>query len=161
MKSSYDIHSELSDYDFSECAIAIIQSKYHDDITDILYQGALDVLRYYKVGEIYHKTTAGAFELIYASSDLIYDDELMIDGLITLGCVIKGDTDHDKFINQAVTDSIAKLTIESFTPISLGLLTVNSKQQALERSGGVEGNKGKEAALALLHSIASETNLVA
>lgn len=160
MKSSYDIHSELSDYDFSECSIAIVQSKYHNDITDVLYQGAIDVLKFYKVGEIFHRTAAGAFELIYATSDLVYDEELMLEGVITLGCVIKGDTDHDKFINQAVTDAIAKLTVDSFTPISLGLLTVNSREQAVDRAGGIHGNKGKEAALALLHCIAAETNLV-
>jgi 6,7-dimethyl-8-ribityllumazine synthase len=160
MKSSYDIHSELSDYDFAECSVAIVQSKYHGEITDILYQGALDVLKFYKVAKIYHKTAAGAFELIYATSDLVYDEELMLEGVITLGCVIKGDTDHDKFINQAVTDAIAKLTVDSFTPISLGLLTVNTVEQALDRAGGIHGNKGKEAALALLHCIAAETNLV-
>lgn len=160
MKSSYDIHSELSDYDFSECSVAIVQSKYHNDITDALYQGAVDVLKFYKVGEIFHRTAAGAFELIYATSDLVYDEELMLEGVVTLGCVIKGDTDHDKFINQAVTDAIAKLTVDSFSPISLGLLTVNSKEQALDRAGGIHGNKGKEAALALLHCIAAETNLV-
>lgn len=160
MNTSYDIHSELSDYDFSDCSIAIVQSKYHNDITDLLYQGALDVLKYYKVGEIYHRTAAGAFELIFGATDLVYDEELMLEGVITLGCVIKGDTDHDKYINQAVTDAIAKLTIDSFTPVSLGLLTVNTLEQAKERAGGIHGNKGKEAALALLHCIASETNLV-
>jgi 6,7-dimethyl-8-ribityllumazine synthase len=59
-----------------------------------------------------------------------------------------------------VTEAIAKLTLESFSPISLGLLTVNTKEQAQERAGGVHGNKGKESALALLHCIAAETNLV-
>jgi len=160
VKSSYDLHNELTDYDFSETSVVIVQSKYHDRITDALYQGALDVLKFYKVGQIYHRVTAGAFELIYATSDVVYDDELMIDGVISLGCVIKGDTDHDKYINQAVTDALAKLTVDSFIPISLGLLTVNTEEQALERSGGVHGHKGKEAALALLHSIASEINLV-
>lgn len=160
MKSSYDIHSELSDFDFSECSIAIVQSKYHDEITDILYQGVLDVLRFYKVGKIFHRTTAGAFELIYATTDVIYDDDLALDGVITLGCVIKGDTEHDRYINQTVTDSIAKLTLDSFTPISLGLLTVNTREQAMDRAGGVHGNKGKEAALALLHCLAAENRLV-
>jgi 6,7-dimethyl-8-ribityllumazine synthase len=160
VKSSYDLHNELADYDFSETSIAIIQSKYHNDITDELYQGALDVLKYYKIGQIYHRTTAGAFELIYATTDLVYDDELMLDGIICLGCVIKGDTDHDKYINQTVTDSLAKLTMDSFSPISLGLLTVNTREQALARAGGIHGNKGKEAALALLHCLAAETNLV-
>jgi 6,7-dimethyl-8-ribityllumazine synthase len=160
MKSNFDVHTELADYDFSDVAIAIVQSKYHNDITDVLYQGAVDVLKYYKVGEIYHRTTAGAFELIFGATDLVYDEELMLEGVITLGCVIKGDTDHDQYINQAVTDAIAKLTIDSFTPVSLGLLTVNTREQAIERAGGIHGNKGKEAALALLHCIASETNLV-
>lgn len=160
MYSNYDIHSEIADYDFSDSTIAIIQSKYHHDITDALYQGALDVLKYYKVGEIYHKTTAGAFELIYATSDLAFDDEILYDGIITLGCVIKGETEHDQYINGTVTDMIGKITIDTFIPISLGLLTVNTKEQAIDRTGGKLGNKGKEAALALLHSIASQPNLV-
>lgn len=156
MKSNLDFHKVLSEFDFSQTTIAIVQSKYHSHITDTLYQGALEVLKFYNVGTIYKQETAGAFELINIATELSYDDELMIDGIITLGCVIKGDTEHDVYINQAVTDSIARLVTDAFMPISLGLLTVNTEAQAIDRAGGQHGNKGKEAALALLHSIASE-----
>lgn len=160
MKSNLDFHSVLSEFDFSDYSIAVVQSKYHSHITDSLYQGAIEVLKFYNVGSIYHLETAGAYELIYATSEVVYDDELAFDGVITLGCVIKGDTDHDVYINQAVTDSLARMTTDAFIPISLGLLTVNTEAQAIERSGGAQGNKGKEAALALLHSIAAEIKKV-
>lgn len=152
------IDDALASYDFSENNIAIIQSKYHAEITDELLRGAIEVLKYYNVGSIVLLETAGAFELIYGCEKalMMLDDEEIVDGLIVLGCVIKGDTDHDVYINQAVTNSIAQSVLDNSLPIGLGLLTVNTIEQAKERAGGSYGNKGKEAALAMLHSLASE-----
>jgi len=70
--------------------------------------------------------------------------------VICLGCVIKGDTDHDQYINQAVSNELMRLSTEMLTPVIFGLLTTNDLQQALDRSGGKHGNKGEECAMAAL-----------
>jgi 6,7-dimethyl-8-ribityllumazine synthase len=75
------------------------------------------------------------------------------DAVITLGCVIKGDTDHDKYINHAVSQGITMLSIQYKKPFIFGLLTPNTMKQALERSGGKHGNKGAEVAEACLKMI--------
>ena len=71
-------------------------------------------------------------------------------GIITLGCVIKGETTHDEHINRAVSLSLMEMGIESRLPIAFGLLTCNTLEQAINRSGGTVGNKGHEAAEAVL-----------
>ena len=70
--------------------------------------------------------------------------------VITLGCVIKGETTHDEHINRSVSDALMKLGIDTRKPIGFGLLTCNTLEQALQRSGGTVGNKGNEAAEAVL-----------
>jgi len=69
----------------------------------------------------------------------------MCDAVIVLGCVIKGDTDHDIYINQAVSQGIMNLGIELDMPFIFGLLTTNDHQQAIDRAGGKYGNKGTNA----------------
>ena len=73
------------------------------------------------------------------------------DGVVILGCVIKGETTHDQHINTAISNGIAELTLQYDVPIGFGLLTCNTLQQALDRSGGSVGNKGVEAAEAAVH----------
>ncbi len=74
-------------------------------------------------------------------------------GVITLGCVIKGETTHDEHINRAVSDALMKLGVETGLPIGFGLLTCNTLEQAINRSGGTVGNKGIEAAEAVLEML--------
>lgn len=71
-------------------------------------------------------------------------------GAIALGCVIKGETTHDEHINRAVSLSLMNMGVESGMPIAFGLLTCNTTEQAIHRSGGNVGNKGHESAEALL-----------
>ena len=93
--------------------------------------------------EILH--TPGAFELPVAAKSLLKNRNS--DAVICLGCVIKGDTQHDEYINNSVATGLSQLSILSGKPIIFGLLTVNNLEQALERSGGKHGNKGIEAAV--------------
>ena len=76
-----------------------------------------------------------------------------LDGLVCLGCVIKGDTRHDEYINAAVSQGIMQLSLVSGKPVTFGLLTVENEQQALDRAGGKYGNKGDEAAQTVLRMI--------
>jgi 6,7-dimethyl-8-ribityllumazine synthase len=73
-----------------------------------------------------------------------------IAGVIAIGCVIQGETPHFTFISQAVANGIANLNISSGKPVIFGVLTTNTPEQALERAGGKHGNKGTEAAAALV-----------
>jgi 6,7-dimethyl-8-ribityllumazine synthase len=102
---------------------------------------------------MYQFLVPGGYELLYGSLKCIRDVE-NLDGIITLGCVIKGDTEHDVYINQAVAEGLADIQLKFQIPIGFGLLTVNTEQQALDRSGGNLGNKGEEVAMAVLQCIA-------
>lgn len=140
-------------FDFSKKKIAIVCSSYHGNITDVLLNGAKDVLKINGVGEVYQFVVPGGYELLYGSLKCIRDVE-KLDGIITLGCVIKGDTEHDVYINQAVAEGLADIQMNYQIPIGFGLLTVNTTQQALDRSGGKLGNKGEEVAMAVLQCLA-------
>ncbi|MBL8990500.1 MAG: 6,7-dimethyl-8-ribityllumazine synthase, partial [Phycisphaerae bacterium] len=72
------------------------------------------------------------------------------DGVVALGCIVKGQTRHDEYLAAAVTTGLGLLAAQTGVPIGLGVLTVNSQRQALERAGGAVGNKGAEAMGAVL-----------
>ena len=101
----------------------------------------------------------GAFELPLAAKSLLKSKSL--DGVICLGCVIKGDTSHDEYINQAVANGLTQLSLVSGKPAIFGLLTVNTLEQAKERSGGSHGNKGTEAAVTVVKMIDMQNQLSA
>lgn len=90
----------------------------------------------------------GAWELVYATQQVMSKSNCR--GVIALGAVIKGETTHDQHINRAVSMGLMRLSIDNGKPVGFGLLTVNSLEQAIQRSGGTVGNKGEEAANALL-----------
>lgn len=131
--------------------IGIIVSEYYfDEINKSLLKACYDQLLQANIQDqyIYIEFVPGAFELS-SGAQMIYDC-YKPDAVIILGCVIKGDTDHDKYINHAVAQGITQLSIATKKPFIFGLLTPNSMKQALDRSGGKHGNKGAEAALACI-----------
>ena len=86
----------------------------------------------------------GAFELVNGAKLLL--DTNQFDAIICIACVIKGDTPHFDYVCQGVTYGIAHLNAIQKTPVIFGVLTVDNEQQALDRCGGIHGNKGDEAA---------------
>jgi 6,7-dimethyl-8-ribityllumazine synthase len=150
----------LSDYDpsqipdGSEYTIGIIVSEYNSDITFALRDACVNALLAHNVNEeaITIDYAPGAFELPVAAQTLYFGTQC--DAVIVLGCVIKGDTDHDIYINQAVSQGIMNLGIELDMPFIFGLLTTNDHQQAVDRAGGKHGNKGTECAIAALKMLA-------
>lgn len=134
----------------SEFAFNIIVSEYHSHITFALRDGAVNLFKKHGVLEenIIVDYVPGAFELPVAASALAINN--FNNGIICIGCVIKGDTDHDIYINQAVANELCRLSADNVLPIQFGLLTTNTEQQALDRAGGKLGNKGEECALAAL-----------
>jgi 6,7-dimethyl-8-ribityllumazine synthase len=143
----------------SKYKIGIVVSAYHEQITFALRDGCIATLKKHGVQEkhIYLQMTPGAFELPLAAGWLY--DKSKADAIICLGCVIKGDTDHDVYINNAVSQALMNLSLETKAPFIFGLLTPNTEQQAKDRAGGKYGNKGDECAVAALKMLALKSNL--
>ncbi len=141
--SSYD---ENSIPDATDLHFGIVVSDWNSEITHALYEACFDTLVKHgaKAENITTEQVPGAFELP-AGAKIIAQAEKM-DAVICLGCVIKGETNHNEYINNAVAIALANLSIASSKPFIFGVLTPNDEQQAKDRSGGKHGNKGVEAA---------------
>lgn len=133
--------------------IGITVAQWHNDITESLLQGALDVLKRggIKATDILIMQVPGSFELPLSAQWLIKDTKA--DAVLCLGCIIKGETPHFDYISQAVAQGIMKVNLEHNKPVIFGVLTTNTVQQAKERSGGKHGNKGADAATAALEML--------
>ncbi len=129
--------------DFS---FAIIVSDWNEDITYALRDECVATLKANgaKAENILIHHVPGAFELPLGARIVMGQNK--VDAAICLGCVIKGETDHDIYINNAVVAGIMNLGLTSKKPVIFGVLTPNTKEQALDRAGGKYGNKGIEAA---------------
>jgi 6,7-dimethyl-8-ribityllumazine synthase len=134
--------------------VAIVVSRYNATVTERLLQGA--VLAYKQAGgqvrDLYIADAPGAFELVPICAAAA--ESGAFGGIVALGCIIKGQTRHDEFLAHAVTTRLADISVFTGLPVALGVLTVNSGKQALDRAGGPQGNKGKDAMEALLLTIA-------
>ncbi len=139
--------------DASEMRFGIIVTEWNNHITDKLLDGAASELQKRGVaeGNITVKRVPGSFELIYAAQQLAKFGH--VNGIIIIGCVIRGDTPHFDYICQGVTQGIAELNAKGDIPVVFGLLTVNTPEQAEERAGGKLGNKGEEFALTAIKMV--------
>lgn len=133
--------------------VGIAVSKYNDHITEKLRLAAIDTLIAGGIPseKILVVKVPGAWELPFAVQRLLASNELA--GVIALGAVIKGETSHDQHINRSVSHALMQLSLDHNKPVAFGLLTVNSLEQAIHRSGGNQGNKGDECAAALLECL--------
>lgn len=127
----------------------IVVSEWNDSITEGLYQGAYNTLIEHGVlpNNIIRWDVPGSFELIYGSKKM---QEQIVNAVIAIGSVIQGETKHFDFVCEAVSQGIKDLNILHETPVIFCVLTDNTMQQAIERSGGIHGNKGTEAAIAAI-----------
>ncbi len=128
---------------------AIVTSEWNNHITFNLRDGAKDTLIDLGVDEkdIILMHVPGSFELVYGA-DKIAQKYPYLDGIITVGCVIRGETAHFDYVCQGVTHGIQSLNQKHPMPIIFCLLTDENEQQSLDRSGGKHGNKGVEAGVA-------------
>ncbi|TWU45283.1 6,7-dimethyl-8-ribityllumazine synthase [Novipirellula aureliae] len=138
------------DGDLPNGTIAVIASRYNPAICDSLVQAAVKTLLEagFETHQVIVVRVPGAWELPLVSKKMIAKAGVI--GVVTLGCVIKGETTHDEHINRAVSTSLMQLSLDTEIPIGFGLLTCNTVEQALQRSGGNVGNKGEEAAGAVV-----------
>ena len=150
----------LSAYDESsipaadEMIFGIVVAEWNAKITHALYEGCVETLLQHGAKEenIHLAQVPGSFELPVGAR--ILSGQHNLDAVICLGCVIKGETSHDEYINHAVATGLVNLGITTGKPYIFGLLTTNDEQQALERAGGKHGNKGVEAAVTAIRMAA-------
>lgn len=150
----------LSEYNDSNIPAAagftfgIVVSEWNQEITHALFEGCYETLVQHgaKAENIHSIQVPGSFELPVGAKLLAGSRKF--DALICLGCVIKGETKHDEYINHAVATGLTGLSIASGIPCIFGVLTPNTMEQALDRAGGQHGNKGVEAAVTAIRMAA-------
>jgi len=156
---------DLSAYDpkavpnASEMRFGIVVSDWNSEITGALLSGATKTLSLHGVTaeNIVVKHVPGTFELTLGGQWLAeYDD---LDGVICLGCVIQGETPHFTYICQGVTQGITQLNLDYNIPFIFGVLTTLTREQALQRAGGIHGNKGDEAAVTAIRMAALQSEM--
>jgi len=125
---------------------AIVASRFNDEIVAGLLGGALDCLRRHgaKDDDVSVHRVPGAFEIPAAAN--VVDG----DAIVTLGCLIRGETPHFDVLASQVTNELSRISVERKLPIAFGVLTCNTLEQAVARSSPGAGNKGWEAALAAI-----------
>jgi 6,7-dimethyl-8-ribityllumazine synthase len=134
-----------------DACIIIVRTEWNAAIVDKLEEGCLRVLATNKMDNYKVITVPGAFEIPFAIKSFWDASELQKpQAYIALGCVLKGDTPHFDYMCKAVTDGIVQLNLTLPVPTIFGILTVDNDQQAQERTGGIHGNKGEEAAITAL-----------
>jgi 6,7-dimethyl-8-ribityllumazine synthase len=147
------VNKNLSEYDKSavpnakDFRFGIVVSEWNQTITAGLYKGAVQALLENGALEenIVSFDVPGSFELIYGSKRMI--DTQDVDAVIAIGSVIQGETKHFDFVCEAVAQGIKDLNVITDVPVVFCVLTDNNMQQAIDRSGGIHGNKGTEAGI--------------
>ncbi|MEK6154927.1 6,7-dimethyl-8-ribityllumazine synthase [Flavobacteriaceae bacterium 3-367] len=135
----------------------IVVAEWNEKITEGLYQGALEALLDCGAVEenIVRWNVPGSFELTFGCKKMISSEK--VDAIIAIGSVIQGETKHFDFVCSAAAQGIKDLNVNTDTPVIFCVLTDNTLQQALDRSGGKHGNKGTEAAIAAIKMAALGT----
>ena len=138
--------------------IGIVVSNWNAEITEALYSGAYDTLIScgVKAEHISRCDVPGSFELIYGCKKM---QQHIVDAVIAIGSVIQGETRHFEFVCQAVAGGIKDLNVRHEVPVIFCVLTDDTMKQAKDRSGGLHGNKGVEAAVAALQMAALKRSL--
>jgi len=129
---------------------AVVVARFNQVVTERLLEGALDGLRRHGVGDddIEVVWVPGAFEIPVAAHELARRGGL--DGIVCLGAVIRGETPHFEYVAAEAAGGIGRAIVATHVPMSFGVLTTDTIEQALARAGGAVGNKGYEAALTVL-----------
>jgi len=141
--------------DGSKMKFGIVVSEYYSEITESLLNACLETFSKQNVQQKNIKIiyAPGTYELP-AACEILNNQFIDADAIIAFGCVVKGDTDHDKYINMSVANSLQNMMLKYSKPFLFGVLTPNTYQQALDRAGGKHGNKGVEVAVAAMKIVA-------
>lgn len=152
--STYD---ENNIPDAAELSFGVVVADWNRDITHKLYEGCVETLLKHGAKEenIHVVQVPGTFELPAGARILAGREKLQ--AVVCIGCVIKGETKHDEYINNAVSQGLVNLSVATGKPFIFGVLTPNTHEQAMDRAGGKYGNKGVEAAVTALRMAALYT----
>ncbi len=133
--------------------IGITVSRYHHEITEALWAGAVDTFTGAggSRADLDVVAAPGAFELTVLAQALAGREDL--DGVVALGCIIRGETTHDTHLARALAHGLTQIALETRKPVTFGVLTCQTLHQARERAGGPKGNKGSEAMAAAIDTI--------
>jgi len=133
----------------SDIKIGVVYTQWNGRLIEMMYYDAISTFKQYGIKEnnIRSVQVPGAVEIPFAAKQLAETNTFS--GILTLGCIIKGDTPHFEYVSMSVTQGVTQLNLTYNIPFIFGVLTTNNYQQALERSG----IKGKEFAISLLNMI--------
>ena len=153
------VNKNLSNYDFSlvpsarEMKFGVVVAEWNKNITEELFKGAMDAFLNCGCDEsnIIRKNVPGSFELPLAAQ--FFFESTDVDAVICLGSVIKGETKHFDYVCQSTALGIKDVSLKYNKPVIFGVLTDNTMQQAIDRSGGKYGNKGTEAAISAIKMV--------
>ncbi|VFP81850.1 6,7-dimethyl-8-ribityllumazine synthase [Candidatus Erwinia haradaeae] len=137
-----------------DARIVVVIARFNNFINDCLLSGAIDVLK--RIGQVQDDYITvvwvpGAYELPLTAKVLAKSGKY--DAIVALGAVVKGKTSHFQFVANAVSSGLARVAVSSEIPVAFGVLTTENTEQAIERAGMKEGNKGVEAAITALEMI--------
>ncbi|MEA5257044.1 6,7-dimethyl-8-ribityllumazine synthase [Arcicella aquatica] len=140
--------------DVSDKKFALVVAEWNEEVTNALAAGAHKTLLAYGAKEenVIRVNVPGSYELTFAAQKMAQKAD--IDAVICIGCVIQGETKHNDYINNAVAQGLTTVSLKYDKPVIFGVLTPNTEQQALDRAGGIHGNKGDEAAITAVKMLA-------
>lgn len=150
----YDINTGILQKD---ACIVIVHTQWNPGTVNKLLEGCLKILGESGMNNYKIISVPGAFEIPFAIKNFweTYQNKFEKPQVfIALGCVLRGDTPHFEYVCRAVTDGVMHLNLSLPVPSIFGVLTVDNQQQADDRTGGIHGNKGEEAALTALKMMA-------
>ena len=154
IKQKANSNKKLSGFkNIEKIKIGIVVSEWNSEITNVLCDGALDYLKKQGIPDknVIVKRVPGSFELPLAAQ--WFFEHQNVDAVACLGCIIKGETPHFHYISEAVFQQIARLNTKYSRPVGFGIITAETEAHAIDRAGGNKGNKGEEAADAILKMI--------
>jgi len=135
--------------------VAIAASAYHAEVTSVMDRGARE--EFVRLGgepsAVHSVAAAGAFELPLLVDALLARPD--VDGAVAVGCVVCGETVHDRHLGLAVTQELLRISVARGKPVGLAVLTVENMDQARARAGGAVGNKGADAMRAVVATACS------
>lgn len=133
--------------------IAIVAAKFNETVTNNLVDGAKETLKQYGLGksEVDVYWVPGAFEIGFTAQKLVNSGKYA--GVMSLGAVIKGETDHYQVIIDNITNAIMQINLQAKIPVTFGILTTHNIEQAMQRAGLKVGNEGSSTAQSLLEMI--------
>lgn len=138
--------------DAKNLKVAIVVSRYNEFITKRLLEAAVKALEEFgaRIAAVDTFRVPGCFELPLALAEVADRD---YDAAVCLGVVIRGETAHFDFVAGECARGIARISVEKRLPVGFGVITAETTDQAIDRSGGKRGNKGREAALAAVEMV--------